>query len=271
MFIFFFHLKKSVENQLKRKKYRIFDSLMRLKNPYQNTVFRRHVTVRLKQALQYAYCGNNPVNLVDPTGMIWDKASIEEANNLKVSLNGQITDLNRQIEKYQKEIDSGTLNDADVEANKKEITAFGERVSNIKKSVEDIDRLGNDQKHTFVLNSSTNTKMGYVEKGRNGKINIIGNGGDLTVHEITHIRQSLDAGKLIFDSKTNKLGYSGIGVKIQANAEVEAYQKQFSIHRTNLNTGLPLQSPTDITPQVVGKIKRTDGSLMYPVINKFFP
>ena len=41
---------------------------MRLKKSYQSTVFKRHQTVRQKQALQYAYCANNPVNRVDRDG-----------------------------------------------------------------------------------------------------------------------------------------------------------------------------------------------------------
>jgi len=44
---------------------------MRLKNTYQNTVFKRRRAVRLKPALQYVYCGNNPVNRIDPTGLDW--------------------------------------------------------------------------------------------------------------------------------------------------------------------------------------------------------
>ena len=42
---------------------------MKLRNTYHESVFRRRQTVRQKQAFQYVYCNNNPVNLVDPDGM----------------------------------------------------------------------------------------------------------------------------------------------------------------------------------------------------------
>ena len=41
---------------------------MRLRNTYQKTVFKRHITVRQKSALQYAYCLNNPVRNIDLRG-----------------------------------------------------------------------------------------------------------------------------------------------------------------------------------------------------------
>jgi len=206
------------------------------------------------------------VNLIDPTGMIWDSTSVAEVNNLKTSLNDQIKHLNDQIESYSEDIESGDLFEDEIVAHIDEISAFGERVSNIRKSINDIDKLGDDQRHTYVLNSNESTTDGYVAKGRDGKISIVGNGGELTVHEITHIRQSLDAGKLNFDPNNKKLQYISPNVAVQANQEVEAYQRQFSIKRTDLGTGIKFYSPNEITPQVVGKIRRPNGTLVYPAI-----
>jgi RHS repeat-associated protein len=214
----------------------------------------------------YSYTGNNPINRIDPTGMIWDDASLEEAHRLKTQLTNLISSYNASIESYQRMIASGGLSDVDIERYTHEISAFKEMVSNFGTSIADIDRLGNDETHTYVLTSNADTKSGYVVRNSDGKISIVGNGNNLTVHEITHIRQSLDAGGLNFSSKNNRLEYTGPGVETQVNAEIEAYQKQFSVRRTDLGSGLDLRHPNQISPQVVGNMKRADGTLIYPTI-----
>jgi RHS repeat-associated protein len=224
---------------------------------------------------QYAYCGNNPVNRIDPTGMIWEKASLEEVKELKESLDNEKKRLDELMKNYQDMINSGTMSDADVKTYTDEILAFTDMIPNIETTVSNIDRLGTDKKHIYSLQSNQDTKIGYVSKGKNDVINIVGDGMELTVHEITHVRQSLDAGKLTFDSRTNKLGYAKPGVENQANYEVEAYQKQFSITRKNYfdsGLGQTLRSPNQITPQMVGNLKRPGtNKLMYPAIHRKYP
>jgi RHS repeat-associated protein len=218
----------------------------------------------------YALWLGNPVRVIDPTGMIWDESSLEEVKRLKENLDNRITELNSKMESYQNMIKSGALNSADIEIYTKEISAFKDMVSNLETSIKDISRLGDDQKHTYSLNSNENTKEGYVLKGIDGKINIVGDGMGLTVHEITHVRQSLDAGKFNFNPKNNKLQYTAPSVEVQAEAEVEAYQKQFSVKRTDLGSGLNLRSPNEITPQIIGNKRRANGTLVYPdIYNKY--
>ncbi len=91
----------------------------------------------------------------------------------------------------------------------------------------------------------------------------------LIIHEITHVRQSLEAGKLKFNPKTNKLQYTAPGAEVQIKAEMEAYQKQFSIKRTDFGSNLNLRSPNEITPQMIGNIRRSYGTLLYPDIYRY--
>jgi len=241
--------------------------------PYDPTLMRFTVPDPLAEKYYsvspYAYCGDNPVNRTDPTGMIWDDESLEEANELKVNLGNKRDELNAKSVNHQKMIESGTLTDDEVKAYTNEISAFKAMASNLDQSIKDIDKLGDDDQHTYTLNSNKDTKEGYVSKETDGKISITGNDESLTVHEITHVRQSLDAGKLRFDKVTNKLQYTSQRAEIQTKEEVEAYQKQFSVHRSDLNTGLNLRSPNEITPKMVGNMKRANGTFMYPAIHRF--
>ena len=59
---------------------------MRLRNTYPDTVFRRRQTVKQKQALQYAYCNNNPVNNVDLRGDSVTILNLEDWTNQHVAM-----------------------------------------------------------------------------------------------------------------------------------------------------------------------------------------
>jgi hypothetical protein len=198
--------------------------------------------------------------------MIWDDPQAAQA--LQDLITKKIESLDKIRTDYLNQIASEKLSEADVDDLQCQIFAIDDRISNLTKSQDDINRLGDDQKHTYVLNN--NVKLGDVTKMSNGKISINGDGAQLSIHEITHVRQSLDAGGLNFDKYTKKLQYTGPGVEIQANAELEAYQMQFSYQKNDFGTGNILYSPREITIQMIGNLKMADGTLIYPAIyNKY--
>ena len=219
----------------------------------------------------YEYVGNNPVRYIDPTGMIWEDP--QEAERLKRNIDNRITSLNKDIAKNQDKLDKGGLSVKQVSKLESKILEANNRISNLNASKADIDVLGADQNNVYVLSSISGGEH-KVRQSSDGKVYIETSSDALSIHEITHVRQSLDAGGLKF-STNGELLNAGVGIKGVAKMEIEAYKMQYSYDRSFPGSlgGRGLQG---IDVHSVGGIIN-DGKHVYPVIyqysfdlNKFF-
>lgn len=127
--------------------------------------------------------------------------------------------------------------------------------------------------NVYVLKSVSGGEH-KVRQGQDGKILIETSSDALSIHEITHIRQSLNAGGLKF-STNGELLNAGVSIRSISNMEIEAYKMQYSYDKSfpgNLD-GRGLQG---IDVYSVGSIMN-EGKYVYPYIyqysinlNKFF-
>ena len=125
--------------------------------------------------------------------------------------------------------------------------------------------MGGDQKHIYALSPISGGEH-RVRQGSDGKVYIETSSDAMSIHEITHIRQSLNAGGLKF-SANGELLNSGVGLKSISGMEIEAYKMQYSYDGTfpgNLG-GRGLQG---IDVHSVGGIMN-DGKPVYPAINQY--
>ena len=173
----------------------------------------------------YVYCGNNVINRIDPTGMKWD--DVNEAERLKNKIDKKIVSLNKNIEKWQAQIDNGKLSDKKQARLNSKLDEAKARVANLQQSKQDIDLLGADKDNTYAFNH-TNGGLHQVWKGEDGLVYIDTSSDALSIHEITHVRQSLKRiGKLQF--RNNLLENAGrTNYETFSSMEIEAYQMQYS-------------------------------------------
>jgi RHS repeat-associated protein len=210
----------------------------------------------------YCFTGNNPVNRIDPTGLIWD--DVKEAEKLKQKIDNKITALNEEISKNQAKIDKGGLSDKKAAKLENKISATQDRISRLETSITDIDRLGADPNNIYALSSISGGEH-HVQQGSDGKVYIQTSSDALSLHEIAHVRQSLDAGGLEFQGRL-LLNASKNKVGITAN-EVEAYRIQYSYDLSFPgNTGG--QGIKGINVHSVGGIMNS-GKPVYPLIYQY--
>ena len=91
----------------------------------------------------FVYCGNNPINRIDLTGMEWEDD--EEAEHLKRKVERKMQSLKRENDKKQSKLDKGGLSDKKVNKLKAQIVENQERISHLQTSLNDIDIWGNDK------------------------------------------------------------------------------------------------------------------------------
>jgi len=207
--------------------------------------------------------GNNPIKRIDPTGMIWDDP--QESDKLKKDIQDQQQILSSKIGDNLAKIFNGGLSEKQLSKLEKETNEIIASTKNLQQAVEDIDRLGADQDNVYAFNHTSGGQHN-VRKGSDGIIYIDTSSNALSIHEITHVRQSLTSGGLRFDHN-GRLYNAGNGERRQAMMEVEGYQMQYSYDKSfpgyTGNKGL-----FGIDIHSVGNI-RDNGVLVYPNIYNY--
>ena len=205
------------------------------------------------------------MNRIDPTGMIWD--DIKEAEKLKQIVDNKIASLNKDISKHQTKIDKGGLSDKQLAKLESKISTAQDRISRLETSKADIDRLDADPNNIYSLSSISGGEH-HVRQDSDGKVYIQTSSDAFSLHEISHVRQSLDAGGLKFSTDGNSyLLNSGAGVVGVTRNEVEAYQIQYSFD-LSFPGSLRGQGLQGINVHSVGGIMN-NGKPVYPVIYQY--
>ncbi|MDR2954997.1 MAG: hypothetical protein LBV43_07945 [Prevotella sp.] len=143
-----------------------------------------------------------------------------------------------------------------------QISELEKRTSLLGKSINDIDQLGADTENKYALSQQRTGEQHRVREGSDGMIYIDTSSDALTIHEVTHVRQSLDAGGLKFEG--GELLNAGVGIRGKSAMEVEAYRAQYSFDRSfpgSLRGGLQ-----GIDVHSVGNIRKGNGQLQYRYI-----
>ena len=170
----------------------------------------------------FVYCGNNPINRIDPTGMEWEDD--EEAERLKRKVERKMQSLKRENDKKQSKLDKEGLSDKKVNKLKAQIVENQERISHLQTSLNDIDILGNDKNNVYAL-SKTDGGEHHVRKAEDGRVLIETSSDAISLHEISHVRQSLNSyGKLLFSPNGYLYNAGRTSAERFSKMEIEAYR-----------------------------------------------
>lgn len=174
----------------------------------------------------------------------------------------KIENLNTERERKQRIIDNGEASEKRVRRLENQISELDQRVSLLQRSINDIDLLSSDNR-TYALRN-INGGEHHVVLGDNDVIYIETSSNAISLHEISHIRQSLNGRGLIFDNR--RLVNNGTTRNSISANEIEAYKIQYSYDTSFPGGGGTLNG---ITIQSVGNIRNDRGEFVYPIINDY--
>ena len=217
----------------------------------------------------YVYCGNNPLIYIDPNGKEWEDPA--QAEKLKAKIDNKITSIQKSILAQKARLESNQAKGKDISKQERKIADFESRISNLNQSKSDIDLLGHDSQK-YKLTQVSGEGAHKVRLENNGTISIETSEDALSIHEITHVRQALDAGGLEF-SDSGCLKNPGTRAKGSqryiaiSEAEIEAYKMQYSYRPESLP--ISVDNISIINVHYVGSIKDPNGGYGYPMIKDY--
>jgi RHS repeat-associated protein len=171
----------------------------------------------------YAYCANNPIKYVDPTGMEWlnkkdeeyAKKLIEEMTKRIESEQKSITELNVTIAKNQEE-------GQDVSSDQAKVTAMQANIDNLNAGISELKSMGETTEQKFTY-KNTSGNVGGTDINKKGVIVMeIANNGSITngIHESAHGYDLWKGGENTARNWDTR--------------EIKAYSRQFSFDRESI-------------------------------------
>ena len=224
------------------------------------------LTEKYYSSSPFVYCGNNPINRIDPTGMKWK--NVKEAECLKNRVTEKKQSLERKLAKQQSRLANKALNAKKAKKIEGQIAEYKARISHLETSLNDIELLRQDENNTYAFNHISGGRH-QVRQGDDGIIYIDTSSDAMSIHEIAHVRQSLtNIGKLQFYK-----GYlTNAGRSSEedfSKMEIEAYKIQYS-YDLSFPGNLRGKGIQGIDVKSVGNIMNPDtGEYIYKVINEY--
>jgi len=177
----------------------------------------------------YAWCGNNPVRYIDPTGMYFDDANEKRARQLEQKLDKRIAKLEKEVANIEKKGgDTGDRSD---------------RISEMRNSKSDISDMRSNENVEFryAKTSARNNEAGRgnpntIKTGTNDNghdvVTMFSDDVALQVHESRHGGQ-VARGEYGFDQNRNPTAGYGIDSEVSAARAQYAYAGQFNYRQAD--------------------------------------
>ncbi len=171
----------------------------------------------------YVYCGNNPVNRIDPNGMEWKTAEDEEyARKLSNEMTTKINTEQKSIDKLNAKIAKNQERGKDVSKDQAKVANKQANIDNLNAGITELTEMGATPDQVFTYND-TAENVGGTDIDASGAIVMdIANNGSVSngIHESSHGYDLWRNGR-----PTERTAIPG---------EIKAYSRQFSFDNSSL-------------------------------------
>ena len=179
----------------------------------------------------YLYCGGDPINLVDPTGMKWRDE--KDKQYMMDILNSRLNWLNKEIEQVTKQKEQNAAKNKPTDKQDKQIEDLNSQIEQVNQAISDVNTLDEDPNNIYGLMEIDKGEAHKVIKC-DGIVYIQYSDEALIFHEAAHIRQNLKHRGYLEFSNVNEMVSSKTSPPGLVKNELESYRIQYSIKNSSL-------------------------------------